>query len=113
MKPKIEKRKYPRVLIRALVDYESRDTFLYDYSRDLSQGGLFICTESPLEVGKEIKLKFSLPDVERVFEVAGEVRWVNEEDREGILKGMGVQFKNLSADDRMLLQEYVENYDKK
>ena len=115
MTPKsmIERRKHPRIFIRALVDYESHDTFLYDYSKDLSEGGIFIQTDDPLEVGKVIDLKFSLPDVEKVFNIKGEVKWTNQEESKGGRKGMGVAFKGLSEDDKKLLQNYVDKIEDK
>ncbi len=104
----IERRKHPRVLIRAMVDYESQDTFLYDYSQNLSEGGLFINTKNPLSVGEVLDLKFSLPDVEKVFQVKGEVRWVIEDEKDGLMRGMGIAFKDLDEDDKKLIQSYIE-----
>ena len=107
----IERREHPRILVRAMVDYESQDTFLYDYSQNLSEGGLFINTESPLAVGEVLDLKFSLPDIEKVFQVKGEVKWVIEEKKGPLMKGMGIAFKDLSDDDRKLIQSYMEKLD--
>ena len=107
MPKEIDRRKHPRVLLRALVDYESEDTFLYDYSKDLSQGGLFIQTDKPLKVNETIDLKFSLPDIAKVFEVKGQVRWVNPESVGGLMKGMGIAFQELSPEDKKLIQNYV------
>jgi len=109
---KIERREHPRVLMRALVDYESQDTFLYDYSRDLSEGGLFIQTDKPLAIGEVITLKFTLPNVDKVFEIAGIVRWTNPDSVEGLLKGMGVEFKDVCESDKKLIEDYVKEMDK-
>jgi len=113
MNDKSERRKHPRVLVRAMVDYESQDTFLYDYSENLSQGGLFIQTDNPLKMGDTFELKFSLPDIEKVFQVKCIVRWIVSENKEELLKGMGVEFQNLSNDDRDLIKAYVDKIEKK
>jgi type IV pilus assembly protein PilZ len=112
MKEKIDRRKHPRIFLRALVDYESQDTFIYDYSKDLSQGGIFIQTDKPLKINDVIELKFSLPDIAKVFNVKGEVKWTNTEEGEGLMKGMGIEFKDMSAEDRKMLQEYVHRANK-
>ena len=65
-----ERRVHARILTRMLVDFDSADTYLYDYSNDLSEGGIFIETEKPLAPGTELTLRFTLPNVDRVFEVS-------------------------------------------
>jgi len=113
MSKDIERRKNPRVMVRALVDYESQDTFIYDHSRDLSEGGVFIQTDKPLQIGEELKLKFSLPDIEKVFEIKGEVIWASSKDSDDNMKGMGIGFKDIQDEDKRLIQEYIERVGKK
>ena len=105
-----EKRNQPRVMVRALVDYESNGTYLYDYSNDLSEGGIFIETDNPLPQGSELTLRFTLPDVDRVFEIKGVVAWVNGVDNKSkkMLMGMGVEFTNMEGDDKSTLDEYIK-----
>jgi len=108
MKNKTERRKNPRVFLRALVDYESQDTFLYDYSKDLSQGGLFIKTDKPRSIGDEIELKFSLPDIEKVFKTKGEVKWVIRDKSDNTMNGMGIEFKGLEEEDKRLINRTLK-----
>jgi len=77
-----ERRKNPRYFIRILVDYSASDTFLYDYSSDMSEGGIFIQTKNPLEKGEQIDLRFTLPGLDRIFQLKGEVAWVNKQEKE-------------------------------
>jgi type IV pilus assembly protein PilZ len=102
-----ERRKSPRVLLRALVDYESPDTYLYDYSTDLSEGGIFIETEKPLSEGTPLTLRFTLPDVDRVFELKARVAWRNEARIGKLRRGMGVQFETMDAADRKAITDYI------
>lgn len=73
-----ERRQYPRQAVRILVDYDTEDSFLYDYSTDLSEGGIFIATKTPLAQGNQIDLRFTLPGSDHVFQLKGEVTWVHE-----------------------------------
>ena len=114
-----ERRKQPRVFVRALVDYESPDTYLYDYSKDLSEGGVFIETQKPLPTGTPVTLRFTLPDIDRVFQVKGKVAWLNETRPKGGAKapklpvGMGVQFEAIEEPDRVAIRGYVDKLIKK
>ena len=107
-----EKRRFPRVLVRALVDYESPGTFLYDYSTDLSEGGLFIETQKPLSQGTTLTLRFTLPNVDRVFQIQGRVAWLNEGSKPAgkLPSGMGIEFMDMDAADRKTLQTYVKEF---
>lgn len=107
---KQERRKAtPRVLARVMVDYTSAGTYLYGYSHDLSAGGIYIETERPLATGSRLALRFSLPDLERVFQVQGEVAWANEPPAlpKGGRPGMGVAFLDLSEEDQKQLQHCI------
>lgn len=110
-----ERRARPRALIRVLVDYESSGTYLYDYSNDLSEGGLFIETEQPLQKGSKLNLRFTLPNLDKVFEITGKVAWVNQVPKHDSKPvkgrpGMGVQFVNMEAEDKAALEKYLSNH---
>ena len=84
-----------RAPIRLRVDYERMNSFFADYTSNLSKGGTFIKTNSPLEIGTRCVFAFSLPALSEPLQLEGEVAWVlppktaearNEEP------GMGVRF---------------------
>ena len=106
----IDRRKYPRALIRVLVDYESQDTYIFDYSNNLSEGGIFIKTANPLKKGSVFMLKFSLPDVDKVFKIKGEVRWTNTKETKNVIKGMGIVFRDIDDGDRKLINQYIDGF---
>jgi uncharacterized protein (TIGR02266 family) len=61
-------------------------------TEDLSEGGLFIKTDSPMPIGTDVAMRlelegFSLP-------LAGIVCWVKERDEDGKPAGMGVKLDN-------------------
>ena len=114
-----ERRKFPRILVRALVDYESPDTYLYDYSTDLSEGGIFIQTDKPLSKGTPLKIRFTLPNVDKVFEVKAKVAWLNQErlkkgkPSKKLPQGMGIQFDMMDEADRAEITKYIREVSKK
>jgi hypothetical protein len=67
--------------------------------RDLSMGGVFISTNSPLNQGSEIHLLFSLPE--------GEVRVKGRVRRATAQGGMGVEFTSISDADLARLKELI------
>ncbi len=93
-----EKRHSLRIPLQLKVDVESPNNhYLFEYSSNLSQSGIFIQTTEPLNPGTQVNIQFSLPDAHRV-RTRGEVIWVNaEEDDE---PGMGVKFLGLPRGDR-------------
>jgi hypothetical protein len=84
-----EKRQHPRKPLPTFVDFVSEGRSHREFTRDISEGGLFIETSTPFSVGKEVVITF--PGSSKPLKVAGRIARV--EDR-----GIGVQF-NI---DRML-----------
>lgn len=105
---KIEKRDDPRTLIKIKIDYEAEGAYLYDYSHDLSEGGIFLQTDNPLEVGETINLKFILPEVLEEIETTGEVTFSNPSGVEGLTAGMGVKFVGLSEEQLAHIRDVID-----
>lgn len=92
------KRQDIRVPIQLKVDVESPNNhYLFEYSANLSQSGIFIHTADPLNPGTQVQLNFTLPDAYSI-RTRGEVIWVNDEDE--VDPGMGIKFLGLSLQDR-------------
>jgi len=104
---RIEKRDAPRTLIKIQINIESEGAYLYDYSWDMGEGGIFISTEKPLSVGETVKLKFILPEVLEEVEATGKVAWVNPPGSVDPPPGMGVKFVDLSEEMRNHIQEVI------
>ena len=67
--------------------------------RDLSIGGVFISTHTPVPGGTAIELLFALPEGET--RIHGVVRYADPN------KGIGVEFTRMGAGDRARLQELL------
>ncbi len=103
------------------VDYSADGTYLFAYVTDISTMGIFIRTESPLEVGAEITLHFRpinavtitaeldpphsfssapRPHTPEILELAGVVKWNTKNREHPGQGGMGVQFRQTTPQQR-------------
>jgi uncharacterized protein (TIGR02266 family) len=80
------------------------------YTSNLSKGGLFIETETPLPVGAELVLRFTIPGAELPIEVGGVVAWLRPEMVEGKPAGMGVEFEQLDARHGQIVDQVVASF---
>lgn len=106
-----EKRAAQRVMLQLHVDYACKDNFVFEYTANLSQSGIFIQTEKPFNPGTQLELQFSPKEnPETVICVKGEVLWINENDAaDGSKKaGMGIKFVNVSEATRLKITSLVK-----
>src|SRR5262245_17041231 len=84
-------------------DFESFDEFIREYVTNISKTGAFVKRESPLPVGTEVNLKFTVivDDVETI-EGVGKVVRVQQEP-----PGMGVVFTSIEAYSQKLLERLL------
>jgi uncharacterized protein (TIGR02266 family) len=113
--PLEETRTHPRVPVRIKIDYfKDPGVFIYDYSRNLGRGGIFIETERPMPPGTQLHLSFKLPDPETPVEVQGRVVWVHEHGSERPARGvpgMGIQFVNPEGQYKEALDRFFREID--
>jgi uncharacterized protein (TIGR02266 family) len=74
---------------------------------NVSLGGLFLETGTPLELGATVQLRFQLPTQPEAVEVSGDVRWVVK--REGDRQGIGIRFQGLRARDVWALNQFFQS----
>ena len=101
-----------RVSIQLLVDYCQKGDYLFDFCRDLGTGGIFINTKKPSPEGSELELVFTIPDSKETLELRGTVIWVQNKQSfmAEAMTGMGIQFNELSTEQRTVLEGFVERY---
>jgi uncharacterized protein (TIGR02266 family) len=102
-------RVHDRAPLSLEVAYRTAGAFLVSYTSNLSKGGLFIDTDTPLAVGTELLLRFTIPGVGPI-EVRGNVAWVRSESQEGKGPGMGVEFETLDARHGQVIDEIVSSF---
>ncbi len=102
-------RLHTRVDLEVEVNLRNENTFFTGFSENVSEGGLFVATEAPYDIGEKIELSLSVMGEESAV-LVGVVRWVRPGGTSGGLPaGMGIQFVNL--DDPVLkgLQSFVDS----
>ena len=84
-------------------EFDSFDQFIHEYVTNISCSGAFIKTTTPLPVGSQVTLRFTvvMDDVE-VIEGIGEVVRVETDP-----PGMGVVFKKLSNYSEKLIEKLL------
>lgn len=90
------------------VRFRDKKQFEGCWVKDISNGGIFLRTQSPPELFTRITVILELPTGTTV-ELAGEVVRVvkPEEAKKGTLAGIGVQFTDLTPDKREQLEVYL------
>ena len=107
-----DRRQWERVLVDLEVDYRSDDTFLFAYITDISQMGIFVRTVTPEAPGTRLNLRFCPPGL-GVLECEGNVIWINPYrpgDKENLNPGMGIQFVDLTREQRDYLRQLVRTF---
>jgi type IV pilus assembly protein PilZ len=86
-----DNRKHPRKAISIAVAFSVQGApRLVAMCRDLSLGGMFIESATPLAYGATMRVFLALPGLHEEVEVEGTVRWTKPD-------GMGVQFGVMGA----------------
>ena len=105
-----ERRNYPRAPIELKVEYRRLNTFFADYTRNISRGGTFIKTETPLAIDTEFIFKLKIPSLTEPITLKGKVKWVvaPENSTEESPAGMGIKFIYTTVEERDLIETKVE-----
>jgi uncharacterized protein (TIGR02266 family) len=106
-------RKDPRIHRTLFVTYQDSQSFMKASmikasTGNLSVGGLFIQTKTPLKEGEQFLLELQLPNTVRSISVTCEVAW--SRDKQDLAQGppgMGVEFREMSEEDQKILTHYV------
>jgi len=104
---KVSARAHDRYEVSIPVDCSTTHLFFSNHVCNISRGGLFIASNSPLPLNAEVSLVLRLPD--RSIRATGRVIW-NYDIAKGsshIVPGSGIRFVDMSASDRALLEGYL------
>jgi c-di-GMP-binding flagellar brake protein YcgR len=100
--PEAERRYFRRVQKVIDFHYANSGPPLTGRIRDLSEGGVFVDTPTPLSAGSPVSFSFVLqPISKKTILGRGLVRWCEDK------VGMGIQFLALSEDDQELIRRFV------
>jgi len=103
-----DRRDQPRAPLSLLVQHrvEDVDTFMEEYSQDISVGGMFLRTDTPHAVGSTIYLQFKLEDGSPLIEGMGRVVHVNPPGGPAP-EGMGIEFVSFDEASLAFIEEIV------
>jgi uncharacterized protein (TIGR02266 family) len=103
-----ERRRAGRAGVTVRIDYSTVDEMFSEFTRDINEGGLFIETEKPHQTGTEVSMQFHLPGNNEVLRTIGRVVRVSSGDV-GAPAGMGIEFDELTSDDRAKIDRIVRS----
>ncbi len=106
--PATDTRQFLRVPVSLAVRYWTRNELKDRYIHVLGEGGLFVSTVDPLQVGSELDLEVELAQKGTSFKVKGQVVWVNEGDDPN-KRGMGIKFSDLSYEQKRYVYGLVDD----
>ena len=102
-------RRHPRYEVSIPVDCSTRQFFFSNYVCNISKGGLFIRSDTPLPLNAEVSLILQIPGTNRRIYASGRVVW-NYDIEKGtshIVPGSGIRFVGMTASDRAVLESYL------
>ncbi len=110
-------RKSPRYIVSIRVTFKSEEQFIQEYTKDISNGGIFVATDKPLPMESKVELVLSLPNFPKVVKVIGEIVHIFNIEQVKLLDhnrvpGMGVQFLEFEEDGQQVLEEYFKSLSK-
>lgn len=96
-------RAFPRLELKAYVDYTGSEVLLYHKVQNISLGGICIQSAAVEDAGTTVDLVLNFPDLEATIGVKGEVVWSNREPP----MDMGIRFVDLDDDRKDTLRRYL------
>lgn len=99
----------PRYSVDIRVDETTMPMFTAGRVTNISRGGLFIETPTPLPMHAPIDLALRLPELQTVLNVTGRVVWTYDVRRSTsqLMTGSGIKFLDMSQDQREVLERYL------
>lgn len=101
-----ENRKHPRTFTRLRCWCEGDNVTFYARVGNLSEGGLFLRTSTPLEPGARTRLRLRNGDESSAVEATATVIWSR---RGGQESGMGLRFEALDEPSREHLRRLIQH----
>jgi uncharacterized protein (TIGR02266 family) len=96
-------RAFPRLELKAYVDYAGSEVLLYHKVQNISLGGICIQSSAVEDVGTIVDLVLNFPELEATVGVKGEVVWANREPP----MDMGIRYIDLDDDRKDTLRRYL------
>ncbi len=99
------RRSSSRVELKAQVTVSSETNFFTGLSENISEGGVFISSLAPPDLGTVINAEISTGDGAQAIKVAAEVMWVRTEQGQPV--GCGCRFLNVDEVTAARLRDFI------
>lgn len=98
-----------KVDVQTVLSMNTSHQFYTGFSENIDEGGIFVATFEPKEIGSRVLVNFKLPGGKPVT-ARGEVQWVREYNplNPDVAPGMGVQFTDLLPEDREEIEQFMQ-----
>ncbi len=114
--PSIDRR-YPRIPYRTQIIFRTNGQTSSGEIWDISLNGLYVATESEVEVGSVLELAFALHVADGALaQIKGRVAWVNSKTdikKADLPIGFGVEFTAIAKNSKQALNHFVETHREK
>lgn len=107
-----ERRKHSRIDAKIKVAFQNKDEFFEEYTRNISQGGIFLKTDKLLDPNAVLEIDLRLPGAAKEMTVIGRVRRlmvVSDPEREGEhLYGVGIEFIDSGEEFNKAIKNFIK-----
>lgn len=98
-----------RASVHMEVSYKESGSFIKSYILNVSGGGLFIKTATPLPLDSKVTLSLTLPNDPEIMKLDGIVVWTNPRGgKNSFPRGMGIKFVNMKKEYQDKIGKLVE-----
>ncbi len=99
-------RSFPRAPIGVVVKVKTEHGTHHYHSKNLSAGGIFLLTDTPLDEETKVTLEIILPSISTPVRAMGEVVWKQRQNP----AGFAVKFIEINEGGQKLIRWMVERY---
>jgi uncharacterized protein (TIGR02266 family) len=98
-----------RIPVSVPVDYTVNDTSYTGFILNISTTGIFLHTMIGILPETVVRLKFSLPGSDMVFDIEGIVKWSTSlSTSKGLFIGAGIKFASLTEEESETVKRFIE-----
>lgn len=105
----IDKRLKQRLETDLELTIQHSGKFHWSSLRNLSGGGVFVCTDEPQALYSMVSMQIKLPGDPEIMDVEGRVVWTKQGSN-ARAAGMGIEFTSISVAHQEKITDYVQEH---